>query len=156
MNHLTNLYKHQCEQLEEQIYNMKKMLYEAEPPPFYVNGDIPAGYPGTTIYGPPSPNPFGLEWIEPNPPRPIAPPAPPGPKFPKPRYPDPRNHDPNGSPAPAPRGTNPPECPYPIGSEEWHEWVKKAGNWHFNNPYTYSSPAWFRCEAAHNEQAIND
>ena len=30
MNHLTNLYKHQCEQLEEQIYNMKKMLSEAQ------------------------------------------------------------------------------------------------------------------------------
>lgn len=30
MNHLTNLYKHKCEQLEEQIYNMKKMLSEAQ------------------------------------------------------------------------------------------------------------------------------
>tara|TARA_R110000868_G_scaffold75368_1_gene217505 strand:- start:550 stop:933 length:384 start_codon:yes stop_codon:yes gene_type:complete len=30
MNHLTNLYKHKCEQLEEQIYNMKKILTEAQ------------------------------------------------------------------------------------------------------------------------------
>lgn len=30
MDHLTNLYKHKCEQLEEQIYNMKKMLSEAQ------------------------------------------------------------------------------------------------------------------------------
>jgi hypothetical protein len=28
MNHLTNLYKHKCEQLQEQINNMKRMLNE--------------------------------------------------------------------------------------------------------------------------------
>jgi hypothetical protein len=30
MNHLTNLYKHKCEQLQEQINNMKRMLSEAQ------------------------------------------------------------------------------------------------------------------------------
>ena len=33
MNHLTNLYKHKCEQLQEQINNIKRMLNEAEAPP---------------------------------------------------------------------------------------------------------------------------
>jgi hypothetical protein len=32
MNHLTNLYKHKCEQLQEQINNMKRMLSEAAVP----------------------------------------------------------------------------------------------------------------------------
>jgi len=32
MNHLTNLYKHKCEQLQEQLYNLTKMLNEAIPP----------------------------------------------------------------------------------------------------------------------------
>jgi hypothetical protein len=32
MNHLTNLYKHKCEQLQEQINNIKRMLNEAEAP----------------------------------------------------------------------------------------------------------------------------
>jgi hypothetical protein len=32
MNHLTNLYKHKCEQLQEQINNIKKMLSEAAVP----------------------------------------------------------------------------------------------------------------------------
>ena len=30
MNHLTNLYKHKCEQLQEQIYRLTRMLNEAE------------------------------------------------------------------------------------------------------------------------------
>ena len=32
MNHLTNHYKHKCEQLQEQINNIKKMLNEADAP----------------------------------------------------------------------------------------------------------------------------
>jgi len=32
MNHLTNLYKHKCEQLQEQINNLTKMLNEANAP----------------------------------------------------------------------------------------------------------------------------
>ena len=32
MNHLTNVYKHKCEQLQEQIYNLTRMLNEAIPP----------------------------------------------------------------------------------------------------------------------------
>jgi hypothetical protein len=32
MNHLTNVYKHKCEQLQEQIKNITKMLNEAHPP----------------------------------------------------------------------------------------------------------------------------
>ena len=46
MNHLTNLYKHKCEQLQEQINNMKKMLNEMQLPP---------GVIGTDQHGPPSP-----------------------------------------------------------------------------------------------------
>ena len=30
MNHLTNLYKHKCEQLQEQIYRLTRMLNEAD------------------------------------------------------------------------------------------------------------------------------
>ena len=36
MNHLTNLYKHKCEQLQEQINNMKRMLNEVEQPPPHI------------------------------------------------------------------------------------------------------------------------
>ena len=32
MNHLTNLYKHKCEQLQEQIYNLTRQLNEADAP----------------------------------------------------------------------------------------------------------------------------
>jgi hypothetical protein len=32
MNHITNLYKHKCEQLQEQIYHLTKMLNEADAP----------------------------------------------------------------------------------------------------------------------------
>lgn len=46
MNHLTNVYKHKCEQLQEQINNMKKMLNEMQLPP---------GVIGTDQHGPPSP-----------------------------------------------------------------------------------------------------
>lgn len=32
MNHLTNIYKHKCEQLQEQLNNLTKILNEAAPP----------------------------------------------------------------------------------------------------------------------------
>jgi hypothetical protein len=35
MNHLTNLYKHKCEQLQEQLNNLTRMLNEAAPPPWW-------------------------------------------------------------------------------------------------------------------------
>jgi hypothetical protein len=47
MNHLTNLYKHKCEQLQEQINNIKKQLNEVQLPP---------GVIGTDQHGPPSPD----------------------------------------------------------------------------------------------------
>jgi len=39
MDQLTNLYKHKCEQLQEQIYNLTRMLNEAGGPPRF--GGIP-------------------------------------------------------------------------------------------------------------------
>lgn len=33
MNHLTNVYKHKCEQLQEQIYRLTRMFNEAASPP---------------------------------------------------------------------------------------------------------------------------
>ena len=75
MNHLTNHYKHKCEQLQEQINNMKRMLNEVNAPPDgglppmqmptgwdlvgprSPNG-IPTGFPGSDQHGPPSPYDF--------------------------------------------------------------------------------------------------
>ena len=75
MNHLTNHYKHKCEQLQEQINNIKRMLNEVNAPPDgglppmqmptgwdlvgprSPNG-IPTGFPGSDQYGPPSPYDF--------------------------------------------------------------------------------------------------
>ena len=152
MNHLTNLYKHKCEQLQEQINNIKRMLNEAEAPPIIISPNIANPWIPNI-----EPNPFGLEWVGgPKPTPPSDKPAPRLPGFPKPRYPDPRNYDPEGTPPPAPRIPGPPDCPYPAGSPEWREWVKKAGNWHVNNPYTYNSPAWFRWEQANYPIPIDD
>jgi hypothetical protein len=136
MNHLTNLYKHKCEQLQEHINNLKRMLNEA---------DIPAGFPGTTIYGPPDPNPFDIRWINPEPgnntssrlisKNNIAT-VPPGfePKSPF--------RNPVGTPPAAPKGTDPPPCTCEIGSEEWKKWIRKKGNWTYENIHPYGTPAW--------------
>jgi hypothetical protein len=72
MNHLTNLYKHKCEQLQEQINNIKKMLNEVNAPdgglppmqvPSYYDQygprSIPPGEPGSQQHGPPKPRPNG-------------------------------------------------------------------------------------------------
>ena len=73
MNHLTNHYKHKCEQLQEQINNIKKMLNEVNAPPDgglppmqvpsyydqYGPRSIPPGEPGSQQHGPPKPRPNG-------------------------------------------------------------------------------------------------
>jgi hypothetical protein len=46
MNHLTNIYKHKCEQLQEQLNNLTRMLNEAPPPRVLhtiPDGDVPFG-----------------------------------------------------------------------------------------------------------------
>ena len=65
MNHLTNLYKHKCEQLQEQINNLKRMLNEAEDrtPPTQGN-PAPENAPG---YAPPIQTDDG-RWYSPVPP----------------------------------------------------------------------------------------
>ena len=152
MDHLTNLYKHKCEQLQEQINNIKRMLNEAEAPPIIISPNIANPWIPNI-----EPNPFGVEWVggpKPPPPKPKPPePLPRG--FPKPKYEDPRNHDPANTPEPAGIG-GPPDCPYPNGSPQWRKWVQQAGNWHYNNPYTYRSPAWFMWERLHYPIPIDD
>jgi hypothetical protein len=54
MNHLTNLYKHKCEQLQEHINNLTRMLNEVDAKGEMVQ-DIPVGYPGSEQHGPPAP-----------------------------------------------------------------------------------------------------
>ena len=46
MNHLTNLYKNKCEQLQEQLYNFTRMLNEVAPPRSRPKVNAP-GTPGT-------------------------------------------------------------------------------------------------------------
>jgi len=69
MNHLTNLYKHKCEQLQEQINNLKRMLNESDKnpiappypvPPWYT---VPGNDPG---YPAPRQTPDGY-WYSPKP-----------------------------------------------------------------------------------------
>jgi len=48
MNHLTNLYKHKCEQLQEQIDNLTRMLNEAVPPRIPKKLPRPTGGPPVT------------------------------------------------------------------------------------------------------------
>ena len=54
MNHLTNLYKHKCEQLQEQINNIKRMLNEVNSAGMV---DIPSPFPSVV---PPN-NPTGID-----------------------------------------------------------------------------------------------
>jgi hypothetical protein len=113
MNHLTNLYKHKCEQLQEQINNIKKMLSEVNAPPDggltpiqmptewdlvgprSPNYGIPTGFPGSDQHGPPSPYDF--------------------------------------SDAPQP----------PTGNDpvEWNNWLDRMWQWYINKyPYNMTSP----------------
>ena len=79
MNHLTNLYKHKCEQLQEQINNIKKMLSESDTNPAPHNDpgyegpyQNPDGtwqspyYPGHPNTFPRFPRPNNKPYIKPN------------------------------------------------------------------------------------------
>jgi len=132
MNHLTNLYKHKCEQLQEQINNLKRMLNESVPtnPPGFLQPYI---------------GPDGQHYVSPSPQN--APEYLPGygPGI-KPTPELPPYRQPKGTPKPAPQGTNPPRCPYPIGGQGWEKWVRQPGNWHYNNPHPFGSPSWEQWE----------
>lgn len=135
MDHLTNLYKHKCEQLQEQINNIKKMLSESDMEP-----QNPWGYPS------PYQTPDG-HWKSPVLPYPenYPPQGGPTPRTP-PTKPAPPFRNPKGTPRPAPSGTNPPRSPYEIGGQGWEKWVRQPGNWHANNPHPFGSPAWEQWE----------
>jgi hypothetical protein len=134
MDHLTNLYKHKCEQLQEQINNIKKMLNESDMAP-----QNPYGYP----------SPYQTQdgqWQSPVLPYPENYPPQPAPTPVPPTKPAPPFRNPKGTPRPAPQGTNPPRCPYEIGSKGWEKWVRQPGNWHYNNPHPFGSPSWEQWE----------
>jgi len=136
MNHLTNLYKHKCEQLQEQINNLKKMLNESDMAP-----QNPPGY------APPFQTPSG-QYQSPSPQSPIFPGIPAKPHTTKPTYP-PSSAPPTSKPAPI--GKNTPPSPYEIGSYGWETWVQGTGHWHAGNPYNdhFGSTEWFKWEAQH-------
>ena len=248
MNHLTNHYKHKCEQLQEQINNIKKFLNEVQTPDGGLQNDferfgprspgssIPVGEPGSRDHGPPKHNdypppaqplpgasetewnnwlnrmwqwyiskypytltdgngdsiqqwwrvwhdihelapnyPFGWDWSD-------QPQYPGGPPRPKPlqeklsilirmlneadasanpmasanpvpqnapgydqpfQRPDGQWQSPVQNPTnPSPRGIKPPECQCPIGSQQWREWIRYPGNWHYSNPHPFGTDIW--------------
>ena len=159
MDHLTNLYKHKCEQLQEKINHLNKLLLEVNETEYNGTGNTP---PPTVIRFNATPagkdipdnmKPVSDTWIQPFtsiPPWAVIPKFPPpnwNSPLPKPKYQFPRDHDPNGTPLPLGVFGVMPENPYPIGSPEWVKWYFEEGHWHINNPYTYGSPAWFRWES---------
>jgi len=110
MNHLTNLYKHKCEQLQEQINNIKRMLNEVNAPD---GGLPPMQIPIPTefdMFGPRNPN-YGIPTGQPGNPN-QGPPKP----------------DPNAAP----------QQPLPGASEaEWNQWLDRMWRWYISNyPYT--------------------
>ena len=112
MNHLTNLYKHKCEQLQEQINNLTRMLNEADASanPMASANPVPQNAPG---YDQPFQRPDG-QWQSP--------------------VQNPTN--------PSPRGIKPPECQCSIGSQQWREWIRYPGNWHYSNPHPFGTDIW--------------
>ena len=54
MNHLTNFYKNKCENLQEKLCILTRMLNEADAKGEGVQS-IPVGYPGSEQQGPPAP-----------------------------------------------------------------------------------------------------
>ena len=110
MNHLTNHYKHKCEQLQEQINNIKRMLNEVNAPD---GGLPPMQIPIPTefdMFGPRNPN-YGIPTGQPGNPN-QGPPKP----------------DPNAAP----------QQPLPGASEaEWNQWLDRMWRWYISNyPYT--------------------
>jgi hypothetical protein len=103
MNHLTNLYKHKCEQLQEQINNMKRMLNEVNAP-LPTQGN-PSVVPPTGI----DPRMFDPE-LQPND---------------KPQY---RPREYSGPKPPPPQGVTPGSIWYDREGNTW-EW--RDGAWRF-------------------------
>jgi len=116
MNHLTNHYRHKCEQLQEQINNMKKMLNE-------VNSVLPTlGTPSLANelgYAPPVTPP---SQAPPKPTKPSTPPPKPEKPYPKPKIP---NYPWPGAP------TFPPKPPFGMTDEEYQKYLRNF------NPYFY-------------------
>ena len=79
MNHLTNLYKHKCEQLQEQINNMKRMLNEVNSAGMV---DIPSPFQSPVPFN----NPTGIDpgMFDPH----LQPPLPPKKPYNPVRFPD--------------------------------------------------------------------
>ena len=110
MNHLTNLYKHKCEQLQEQIYCLTRMLNE-------VNAPLPTqGNPSVVPPNGIDPGMFNPRLI--------------------PRYERP-NRDPT-KPVPGIPSANPPKNPFdpdnPFDGSIWHDtsgntWIYRDGSW---------------------------
>jgi hypothetical protein len=98
MDHLTNFYKHKCEQLQEQINNMKRMLNESDANP------APQNEPG---YEQPFKTPDG-HWQSPSPQSPTQPTQKP-------------TSNPGGPP-PQPTGNDPEEW-FRWLDEMWYFWL---------------------------------
>lgn len=176
MNHLTNLYKHKCEQLHEQIYNLQRMLNElydrnhippslgnGEPyidPRFnYIQDNTPFDrVPGTrtpTLLKKPKPYIYTNTqqgrrppgYLDRNPN--IILPINPNtlPVIPRPGLGGTIINDPGYATTPVPIGQRPPNNPIvPVGSSEWHAWFLEAGHWSGANPHPYGSVEWIEWE----------
>ena len=176
MNHLTNLYKHKCEQLHEQIYNLQRILNElyngnhippslgnGEPyidPRFnYIQDNTPFDrVPGTrtpTLLKKPKPYIYTNTqqgrrppgYLDRNPN--IILPINPNtlPVIPRPGLGGTIINDPGYATTPVPIGQRPPNNPIvPVGSSEWHAWFLEAGHWSGANPHPYGSVEWIEWE----------